>query len=74
MEARRRYGSALGVSFVNPYLEKVFVDFALSVPVNLLIHRGIGKFISRVAGKKWGCRRKFVNVPKAFQYSTGIQN
>ncbi len=67
-------GALWGVSFVNPYLEKVFVDFALSVPVNLLIHRGIGKFISRVAGKKMGLPKEICERPKkAFQYSTGIQ-
>lgn len=67
-------GARWGVSFLNPYLEKEFVEFASTVPPELLIQNRIEKFISRVAGKKIGLPKEICERPKkAFQYSTGIQ-
>jgi asparagine synthase (glutamine-hydrolysing) len=62
------------INIINPYLEKQFVDFALSVPEALLISNGIEKYISRLVGKVVGLPESIVARPKkAMQYSTGVQ-
>jgi len=58
----------------NPYLKEEFVDFALSVPADLLIKNGVSKYLSRVVGKHLGLPTEIVERPKqAMQYSTGVQ-
>jgi asparagine synthase (glutamine-hydrolysing) len=62
------------ISTENPYLTKEFVEFALSVPAELLIKNGITKYLSRSAGKHLGLPTIIVERPKqAMQYSTGVQ-
>jgi asparagine synthase (glutamine-hydrolysing) len=67
-------GKNWGINIINPYLERQFVDFALSVPEGLLISNGIEKFISRLVGKVVVLPERIVARPKkAMQYSTGVQ-
>lgn len=67
-------GKRWGITLINPYLEKEFVEFALSIPSGLLIHDSQEKYISRLVGKTLGLPSIIVNRPKkAMQYSTGIQ-
>ncbi|MFA6005737.1 MAG: asparagine synthase C-terminal domain-containing protein [Patescibacteria group bacterium] len=62
------------IQLIHPYLAKEFMDFALSVPEDLLIHNGQEKYISRLVGKELGLPVEIVHRPKkAMQYSTGIQ-
>ncbi len=69
----RSMALAWGIKLINPYLEKEFVDFALSVPQQLLIYRGKEKYISRLLGKRLHLPKAIVNRPKkAMQYSTGL--
>jgi len=64
-----------GIALINPYLEKNFVELALSVPSQYKLYQGIEKFILRQYAEKLGLPNAIVNRPKkAFQYSTGIQN
>lgn len=63
-----------GINLVNPYLETEFIDFALTIPQELLINQGQEKYLSRQLGKQIGLPEEIVNRPKkALQYSTGIQ-
>ncbi|MBI4973843.1 hypothetical protein HZC27_04505 [Candidatus Roizmanbacteria bacterium] len=67
--------SHFGITLINPYLEKKFVDFALTIPQQYLVQGSIKKLILRELGKKIGLPLEIVNRPKkAFQYSTGIQD
>ena len=63
-----------GVKLINPYLEKEFINFALTIPSELLINQKQEKYLSRLLGKEINLPEKIVNRPKkALQYSTGIQ-
>ncbi|OGK62275.1 hypothetical protein A2334_02395 [Candidatus Roizmanbacteria bacterium RIFOXYB2_FULL_38_10] len=63
-----------GITLYNPYLEKEFVDFCLTIPQKFKLQKGIEKYILREFSRKKGLPSKIVNRPKkAFQYSTGIQ-
>lgn len=63
-----------GVKLINPYLEKEFVEFSLTIPEDLLIHDNVEKYISRLVAKELNLPEEIVWRPKkAFQYSTGIQ-
>ena len=63
-----------GLTLYNPYLEKEFVDFCLTIPQKFKLQKGIEKYILREFSRKKGLPSKIVNRPKkAFQYSTGIQ-
>lgn len=64
-----------GITLINPYLEKKFVDFALTIPQEYLVQGNEKKLILRALGKKIGLPLEIVKRPKkAFQYSTGIQD
>jgi len=66
--------SEWGIQLINPYLEKDFVDFALSLSEDFLIYNEQEKYISRLLGKDLGLPDQIVWRPKkAMQYSTGIQ-
>jgi len=75
---KRRDGAMakyFNITLINPYLEKEFIDFALSVPQEYKIHQGVEKYILRKFTKKKGLPETIVNRPKkAYQYSTGLQN
>lgn len=62
------------ITLLNPYLEQDFVDFSLTVPVELKLNGGVEKFFMRKWGETCSLPKEIVNRPKkAFQYSTGIQ-
>lgn len=62
-----------GIKLINPYLEQEFIDFALTVPPELLIYKGKEKYISRLLGKELGLPTEIINRPKkAMQYSTRL--
>ena len=66
--------SHFGITLLNPYLEKDFVDFSLTVPVELKLKEGVEKYFMREWGKMRGLPQEIVDRPKkAFQYSTGLQ-
>lgn len=63
------------IKLYNPYLEKDFLDFSLTVPAKYKLVNGVEKYITRQFAKKLGIPEEIVTRPKkAFQYSTGIQN
>jgi len=63
-----------GITLLNPYLENEFVEFSLTVPVDMKRKDGIEKVFMREWGKSRGLPMEIVNRPKkAFQYSTGLQ-
>lgn len=63
-----------GITLVNPYLEKDFIEFTLTIPSEYKVKEGVEKFMMREWGKKRGLPNEIVSRPKkAFQYSTGIQ-
>lgn len=63
-----------GITLLNPYLEKDFIEFTLSVPSEYKLKDGVEKFMMREWGKTKGLPSEIIARPKkAFQYSTGIQ-
>lgn len=63
------------ITLLNPYLEEEFVEFAMQVPGEYKMAKGIEKFFMREWGKERGLPQAVVARPKkAFQYSTGLQN
>jgi len=79
LEVDKKRDSAMakhfGITLINPYLEKNIVGFALTVPPQYKIEKGIEKIILRKYAKQAGLPDEIVYRPKkAFQYSTGIQN
>ncbi|MCX6732145.1 MAG: asparagine synthase C-terminal domain-containing protein [Candidatus Roizmanbacteria bacterium] len=78
LETDKKRDSAMarhfGITLLNPYLEQDFVDFSLTVPVELKLTNGVEKYFMRKWGEKRGLPQEIVNRPKkAFQYSTGLQ-
>ncbi len=66
--------SHFGITLLNPYLKQDFVDFSLTVPVELKLKDGVEKYFMREWGKRRGLPQEIVERPKkAFQYSTGLQ-
>ena len=63
-----------GITLLNPYLEQNFVDFSLTIPVDLKLKNGVEKYFMREWGRSRGLPQEIVQRPKkAFQYSTGLQ-
>lgn len=63
-----------GITLLNPYLEQDFIDFSLTVPVEMKLKDGVEKYFMREWGKTRDLPQEIVERPKkAFQYSTGLQ-
>lgn len=65
------------LQLINPYLEKQFVDFALTVPpelkINFINNEKYEKYLSRKVGERIGFPKEIIfRHKKALQYSTGI--
>lgn len=78
LETDKRRDSAMashfGITLLNPYLEEDFIEFSLTVPVELKMRNGVEKYFMREWGKARGLPQQIVQRPKkAFQYSTGLQ-
>lgn len=68
-----------GIKLINPYLDKEFINFSLSIPPQLKLYKKgdkvIEKYILRQLGKNLNLPTSIINRKKmAFQYSTKIQD
>lgn len=69
--------SFFDLQLINPYLEKIFIDFALKVPpelkINFINNEKYEKYLSRKVGERLGLPKEIIlRHKKALQYSTGI--
>ncbi|MFA5136346.1 MAG: asparagine synthase C-terminal domain-containing protein [Patescibacteria group bacterium] len=63
-----------GITLINPYFDKEFVDLCLAIPHEYKIRNNSEKWILRKYAETRGLPQNIINRPKkAFQYSTGLQ-
>lgn len=63
-----------GIDIYFPYLDKDFIDYVQSLPLDLKITKDVRKFILRELAKYKGLPEYIFTRPKnALQYSSGIQ-